>query len=147
VLVAVAALAIAAAALYQRFYRAGPGAVHTLPVGSCNLQQHACAAPLPGGSLHFDITPRPIRTMQTLSLQLTINGIAPRAVAVDFSGVNMDMGYNRFVLTAAGHGRYIGRAALPVCTRNHMLWEAKVLLTGADGAVTAVPYRFATHHR
>jgi len=117
------------------------------PLSSCDLQQGACAATLrSGGGLQLTINPRPIPLVEPLSFALETDVSGLRRVELDFSGVDMNMGYNRVQLKAADSGRYTGEGMLPVCVRNRMTWEVKVLLSTAD-AVYSVPFRFETFTR
>ncbi len=142
----VAALMAAVIALaYWRFgdYFASP-ATEVLPLDGCDLQKQACRRALPGGGeLVFEILPRPIPLVQPLQLKVDVKGLEVDGVEVDFSGVTMNMGYNRPRLERVGEGRFRGEGMLPVCVRQRMDWEAKVLLHLPHG-VLAVPYRFHT---
>lgn len=128
---------------YFRDYFAPPQAV-TLAPDDCDLQQQACRRQLPGGGeLVLEITPRPIPLVTPLKLQVKVTGREVQKVEVDFSGVTMNMGYNRPRLQQVGEGVFEGEGFLPVCIRQRMDWEAKVLLH-APGEVIAVPFRFET---
>ena len=131
---------------FFRDYFEPPQAV-TLPLDDCDLQQHACRRKLPGGGeVAFSITPRPIPLVSPLKLRVEVQGAPVRKVEVDFSGVSMNMGYNRPVLKPAGQGVFEGEGFLPVCIRQRMDWEAKVCLH-MPGRVLAIPYRFDTVKR
>ena len=108
----------------------------------CDLQQRACAATWPqGGRLEFSVTPRPIPLLQALRVEVTVSGVNPAKVEVDFAGESMNMGYNRSELAAIGRGRYAGETSLPVCVSGSMAWVATVLVE-ADRQRIAVPFRF-----
>jgi hypothetical protein len=112
----------------------------------CDLQRQACAASLAdGGHLQFSITPRPIPLLQALRVEVTVSGIEPKKVEVDFAGESMSMGYNRSELPATGDGHYAGQISLPVCTSGGMAWVATVLVE-TDRQRIAVPFRFDTGH-
>jgi len=112
----------------------------------CDLQRRACAATLPdGGRLEFSITPRPIPLLQALRVEVTVTGVKPGKVEVDFAGASMNMGYNRSELPPTGSGRYAGEASLPVCVSGGMTWVATVLVE-TDRQRIAVPFRFDTGH-
>ncbi|MCX7167575.1 MAG: hypothetical protein NTV11_15045 [Rhodocyclales bacterium] len=112
----------------------------------CDLQRRACAAKLPdGGRLEFSITPRPIPLLQALRVEVTVTGVNPGKVEVDFAGASMNMGYNRSELPHTGSGRYAGEASLPVCVSGGMTWVATVLVE-TDRQRIAVPFRFDTGH-
>jgi hypothetical protein len=112
----------------------------------CDLRQQGCTAEFAdGGRLRLGITPAGIPLVQPLDIEVRLIGIeAPTRVEVDFSGLDMDMGYNRFPLDAAGEtGLYRGGAMLPVCVRNRMLWEARVILFAPE-QIRAAAFRFET---
>jgi hypothetical protein len=123
----------------------------TLPLSGCNLSQQACAATLPdGGQLEFSIEPRPIPSLKSLKLQVTLQGSDARKVEVDFAGTDMKMGYNRPLLdvenSRTGQSsatiRFSGQAVLPVCITGTMDYDATVLVeTGKEWI--AVPFRFS----
>lgn len=107
----------------------------------CNLQQGSCSASLPqGGRMEFSITPRPIQFLQPLRIEASFSGVAPLGVEVDFAGETMNMGYNRSRLAAAGAGRHVGEASLPVCVTGGMVWIATVIVE-TDRQRIAVPFR------
>ncbi len=111
---------------------------------SCDLHAGPCSTSLPsGGSVTFEIGPRPIPVVQPLQLQVRLASLPATQIEVDFSGIGMNMGYNRVRLQPVEPGRYQGQGMLPVCVRARMDWEAQVLITTSQGLL-AVPYRFAT---
>lgn len=112
----------------------------------CDLQRQACPATLPdGGRLKLSITPRPIAFLQPLRVEVTVSGVKPGKVEVDFAGASMNMGYNRSELTATGPGRHAGETSLPVCVSGDMAWVATVIIE-TDRQRIAVPYRFDVGH-
>lgn len=111
---------------------------------SCNLHKGACGTTQADiGSVSLSILPRSIPLVEPLHIVVRTNVKGIRYVAVDFRGVDMDMGYNRFLMKSVGNGEYQGGGMLPVCVRTHMRWEARVLIQRADDIVSA-PYRFET---
>ena len=64
-------------------------------------------------------------------------------VEVDLQGLDMNMGFNRPKLASLGDGHFRGEGMLPVCVRDAMEWEAKVLVHSDDG-LRAAPFRFIT---
>ena len=89
------------------------------------------------------VEPHGIPVARPLVLRVATQGLEVNAVAVDFIGLDMNMGYNRPTLTPAGPGRYLGNAMLPICVTGRMRWEARVLLTTPRG-LFAAPFRFVT---
>ena len=110
----------------------------------CDLRAGPCTAGFPGGgTVTLDIEPRGLPLAQPLVLRVVVRGLEASAVAVDFVGTDMYMGYSRPVLAADGAGRFSGAGMLPVCVRQRMQWEARVLLTTPLGLLAA-PFRFET---
>jgi hypothetical protein len=120
-----------------------PTALVALPAPPCDIQVQACTLQFPdGGQVTLSITPRPIVVLQPLDLAVQISAIRADKVAIDFRGVDMNMGYNRPQLQPQDVGLFHGKGVLPVCTRVHMLWEANVLITTRAGIYRA-PFRFS----
>ena len=139
------ALGMIAFSLYRVWPILFPQVVAIAPlVPSCDLRQGPCTGGLPeGGKVRFEIEPRSIPVLQTLALSVYIEGLGVHAVEVNFAGTDMNMGYNRVQLEAGGSDHWQGQVTLPICVRNRMNWEAKVLLT-TDLGLMAVPFRFTT---
>jgi hypothetical protein len=114
---------------------------------SCDLNQTACTLSLPtGGQITLSIEPRPVPVVTPLQFAVQAKGIELEKAELDFSGVSMNMGYNRFTLKPDGSGGYTGSGILPVCIRNRMDWEASVLLTTPERVLIA-PFRFVTYRQ
>jgi hypothetical protein len=108
----------------------------------CDLQKGPCTSKVPGGGkVTFSIGPTPIIAMRELTLKVHAEGLDPDTVQVDFTGVSMNMGFNRFTLKSQGEGAYVGKAVLPICIRNRMSWKAKVMMETDRGLIVA-PYEF-----
>ncbi len=113
---------------------------------ACDLQRGPCTGTLPQGRrIELLVQPRPIPLLQPLELEVRLTGIDASRVEVDFSGVDMYMGYNRPTLQRGADGVYRGRTILPVCVRHRMRWEATVLAAGTGSGGYAAPFRFGTH--
>jgi hypothetical protein len=110
----------------------------------CNLQREACSVTLPsGGKVSLAMGTRPVPLVKPFEVQVATSGFAPARVEVDFSGIDMNMGFNRPQLAARGAGSYAAEVTLPVCITGHMDWQATVLIdTGSERV--AIPYRFST---
>ncbi len=138
-------LAVIGSAAYK-FYSANRQlpVVQAALVTDCDLHQSSCSGALPhDGNVALSITPRPIPAVKPLHFVVDLPPSGARAVTLDFSGVDMNMGVNRYQLVRTAAGRYEGEGMLPVCVRSRMLWEVKVLIDRGD-AIFAVPYRFET---
>lgn len=138
-------LLLAAAAVYKVWPLLNPQTAAVAPLdSSCDLRAGPCTSPLPGGgSITFSLSPRSIPVMQPLLLEVVVDGIEANGAEVDFQGVDMNMGFNRPRLSAAGGGRFSGQGLLPVCVRDAMEWEARVLIESELGLLAA-PFRFVT---
>lgn len=118
-----------------------PQGAPALAVSACDLNRGACQVELPGGGrLTAEITPRPIPVLKPLAVRLTVAGRRIDAVRLEFSGVEMDMGFNQSVL-AATDGGFVGTASLPVCVSGRMRWQAVFHIEGPDGRLD-VPFQF-----
>lgn len=111
---------------------------------ACDLRQGSCVSSLPeGGKVTFGIEPRSLPVLKPLALSVTLDGVKARRVEANFNGVDMNMGLNHADLPTVGEGKFSGTITIPVCIRNSMEWEAKVLLYTQDGIIVT-PYRFWT---
>ena len=114
----------------------------SLALSTCNPSEQACLVTLPGGGqFEFSVDPRPIPTLQPFTMQIEVSGIQADKVEIDFTGVGMNMGYNRPQLKAVLPGRFEGRASLPVCVTGTMEWRATVLLESGRKVISA-PFQF-----
>jgi hypothetical protein len=108
----------------------------------CDLHKRACSAQVPGGGrIELSIAPRPIPMVTPLQVEVKVSGIEATKVEVDFAGVDMNMGFNRPELAAAGPGRFASEAMLPVCVTGKMAWQATVVVEAGRSRIAA-PFRF-----
>jgi hypothetical protein len=138
-------VAICLVALYKTWPLLFPDiAVKTAVDPACDLRAGPCTTRLAkGGSVTFSIRPRAIPVVTPLQLEVRLQGIQTNDVEVDFSGVEMNMGFNRVKLNRDAEGLFSGDAMLPVCVWDAMEWEAQVLIGGEQGLIS-VPFRFIT---
>lgn len=111
------------------------------PEAGCDLNRSACRATFAGGAIELSLEPRPVPVVKPMQVTATIAGLDPAAVELDFSGVSMNMGYNRVALEKAADGRFTGQATIPVCITGRMAWRA-TLLIDAPGQRISVPFVF-----
>lgn len=140
---ALAGLALAAGYFLRPLLH--PEAELSAPLNTaCDLRAGPCTSTLPdGGRITLSILPRSLPLARPLEIEVRLEGVDAREVAVDFVGVNMDMGLNRAPLQPAGEDRFTGSGMLPVCARSRMVWDARVLADTGAGLVAA-PFRFET---
>lgn len=111
------------------------------PEARCNLNLESCSAVLPGGGrVELSSSVRPVPMIKPFLIQLTVVGLRPTRVEVDFSGVDMNMGFNRPLLQDQGNGRYVAEVTLPVCVTGQMDWQVTVLIENGLQRI-AIPYR------
>ncbi|MCU7885577.1 MAG: hypothetical protein KZQ82_15405 [Candidatus Thiodiazotropha sp. (ex Lucinoma annulata)] len=111
---------------------------------ACDLRAGPCVTQLEdGGLVSFSIEPRELPVVKPLQLQVSLQGMQAEKIEVDFSGVDMNMGFNRVKLNSGSTGEFTGSGMLPVCVWDAMEWEAQVLIDTQQGLVS-VPYRFIT---
>ncbi|WP_415034010.1 hypothetical protein [Azonexus sp.] len=112
------------------------------PDASCDLQKTACQVDVPEyGRLTFSVGTQPIPLVKPFAVKIEMPGA--EQVEIDFSGVDMDMGYNRPLLQKTGDGVFSGEATLPVCITGRMTWQATVLVETSKKRI-ALPFRFVT---
>ena len=116
------------------------------PDPACDLQKQACSVALPnGGKVFFSVNTQPIPLVKPFEAKVEVQGAEAKNVAIDFAGVDMDMGFNRPQLAEKTAGVFIAEVSLPVCVTGQMTWQATVLLDTPDARV-AIPFRFVTGH-
>ncbi|MBE0510718.1 MAG: hypothetical protein IBX49_08330 [Gammaproteobacteria bacterium] len=110
----------------------------------CDLHTLACRVSLGDGTwMSLSLSPRPIRMLEPLDIQVSLHGIEAQRVAVDFQGMEMDMGYLRPTLSPLGNGHYQAGIVLPLCTTRQMHWRATVLIDDMRG-LGAIDFAFLT---
>jgi hypothetical protein len=136
---------IAAVALYKTWPMIFPDLAYEAELdNSCDLHDGACTSRVhDNGLVTLSITPREIPLVKPLEFEVGLQELAATKVEINFVGVDMNMGFNRFRLTLAEEGKYTGSGMLPVCVMDSMEWEAQVLLSTDQGLIS-VPYRFVT---
>ena len=118
--------------------------VTVFPDPACNLQKQACAVTLPsGGQVELSMGGRPVPLVKPFEVQVTTRGFSPKRVEIDFTGIDMNMGYNRPELAKRSEGSYSGEATLPVCITGRMTWQAAVIVT-TDKIQAVAPFQFTT---
>jgi hypothetical protein len=111
---------------------------------SCDLRKNTCKLILDdGSSISLEISPNKIPLLERLQVRVEMEGVSASKVEIDFTGVGIDMGYNRPELKAFSKTVFMSDAFLPVCTLTEMDWNAKVLLHTDKGLIMA-PFQFHT---
>lgn len=119
---------VATAFLAQQALRVGEGAQQH----ACNLQEGTCEA----GDILVSISPRPIQSLQPLTLEVRTDDRSVDSVTADLQGAEMYMGQNRFALApVAGENRWQGSSELAVCTTGTMRWRLTLTLMRGDRSI------------
>jgi hypothetical protein len=138
-------LGLAGVAIYRVLPLLNPEVSMLAPLDpDCDLRAGPCRGDFPdGGRVVFGIQPDSIPLLEPLQFEVRVVGLEAEGVEVDLQGLSMNMGFNRPKLSPLGQGRFSGEGMLPVCVRDAMEWEAKVLIHTDDG-LRAAPFRFIT---
>ncbi|GEN28607.1 hypothetical protein HVA01_22530 [Halovibrio variabilis] len=105
------------------------------PTASCDLHAAPCSATLGDRgrlTLHVQTNGR-IDALETLPLDVEVEGVKATRVEVDFIGRDMDLGLHRFALSASAPGRFKGQGQVGMCTQTVMPWRARVILETPAG--------------
>lgn len=114
---------------------------------ACDLNAGPCSSAIPGGGrIELSIEPRPIPLLRPLRLVVKTQGLDARLVEVDFTGMEMNMGYNRPQLKHEGEHQFTGETTLPVCITGGMAWQAAVIVTTPKIKAVA-PFQFDTSRK
>ncbi|MEA3641263.1 MAG: hypothetical protein VBE63_15165 [Lamprobacter sp.] len=146
-MVAVLGVAIVTVVLVKTWPLLHPVVNERAPLSpDCDLLTQACSVWFAtGAEVELDIQPRGIPAVHPLALRVSLKGLpTPERVEVDFAGVEMAMGFNRADLSwDLESAAWTGKGMLPVCVRDRMTWEARVLLHYPD-RLLAAPFRFVS---
>jgi len=114
-------------------------------IPGCDAAKQACQARGGAGTLSLQLM-GPVRPLQPFTYRLAWEGAPVHSMSVDFQMVGMDMGENRYQLTADGAGPWHGSAILPVCTSGRSDWVADVRVHTADGLTYNARIPFVAEH-
>ena len=96
---------------------------------NCDLHQRVCIQNLSGTTVTLAVTPRPVKAMQDLLFQVTLNAKLPpntQLPYIDLGMPGMKMGPNRIQLKSAGNDTYEGRGVIVKCPSGRRTWRATV---------------------
>jgi len=121
------------------------------PAGSldridCTIQNAPCVKMTGSGmEVTFDVTPRPVKTMQELEFIVTLKiqgkPVSEASILFDLSMPGMFMGNNQPKLTEATSGSYRGRGVIPRCTTGLKTWQALIAIS-LGGQIEQVAFLF-----
>jgi hypothetical protein len=143
-LAVIGAMALGAVAFWgaRSWLPGGAGYERLALTAPCDLRAGPCEQALADGSLRLGISPSDLPLMQTLTLDVHLDGVQADRVQVSIRGLNMDMGLNLTELLPLQPGHWQGETILPICSQRRMEWEAAVLLDA--GRRVEIPFPFHT---
>lgn len=102
---------------------------------NCDIQNQPCIRQVSGGSITFDIRPKPVKAMEDLTFAVKTEGVTLSGPPViDLSMPGMKMGPNQVKLKMTGAGLYQGTGIIVRCPSGKTLWQALVHLPGTGDA-------------
>ena len=119
---------------------------------SCDLHTSACSTTFNNQTITLDLSPKPVPVARMLNASIELDKIAPdnqiEDVALDISGVNMYMGYNRVSFNPTEKvAVYTGKSMLAFCTIDEMEWQLTVLIKLKNGHTIQAPFLLKTTTR
>ncbi|WP_417581477.1 hypothetical protein [Nitrincola sp.] len=105
-----------------------------IPPLPCDLHQGGCIASAGKQVLQLNLSPKPLVSMQSLSIEVRLQHFDARQVMLDLQGVEMYMGLNQTALQQDPERPDVwrGTTELAVCTTGEMTWRAIVYIDTAD---------------
>ncbi len=99
----------------------------------CFPDKGSCIKQMGEGRVIFEITPRPVRTMEDLIFTVKLEGMGsePERILLDLSMPGMEMGENRIILERKNGGVYEGKGIIVRCPSGRRLWRATLWVPGA----------------
>jgi hypothetical protein len=142
---AVAALAASGYAGFRLWrWQQPPQIVRGAVARDCDLNRAPCEATFPGGArLRVSINPRPIPLITPVAVEVQLVGLRAESVQIDLNSPDMNMGYNRHMLTPRSDGVFVGHTVLPVCVRDRMTWQLQATARTPRGPLGAI-FEFET---
>lgn len=115
------------------------------PIPECDVLLTPCMSELPTGErVTLSLKATQLPTMVPIDIHVKVENMPVNTASITLGGLDMYMGDNVPVLVERTPGDFVGKTVLPVCCRNHMSWEARVLLETDRGLVEA-PFLFMVH--
>ncbi len=109
----------------------------------CDLQKNLCMGEITNtNKFQLEIKPRPIIANQKQKAILRIQDSSWIPEEIDFTGVGMEMGYNRPVFTKSGDNEFTADFILEACASGEIQWKALVLLKTEDKKKYGIPFYF-----
>lgn len=115
----------------------GGARAELIPAEPCDINLSRCSADTDQIRISFGLTPRPIRSLETLNADLQLEGVNAEQVTLSLEGRDMYMGINQVSLTpGAQSGQWLGTTELALCSTGTMVWRARLDIIGAGRHLT-----------
>ncbi len=100
------------------------------PSVDCDINKGACTRAIGNGSISFEITPRPVRTMRRLLFRVRLRDIQydQDRIKLFLEMPGMEMGENFVNLKRISKGVYEGTGVIVRCPSGKTIWRANVVL-------------------
>lgn len=113
----------------------GDAVGQTVRIRCDSIHQSACAARLGEREVALTIHPRPVKTMEDLTFEVTVSGDTPPGTPyIDLNMEAMDMGPNRVELKPLENGRWTGSGVIVRCPSGKRTWVAAVTVPSVGTA-------------
>jgi len=110
----------------------------------CQVKGEGCTIDIDGVGSFFVRMPAQIRPLDKFILEVRPDSALARetgAVHADFDMIDMDMGFNDYLLERDAAGHFSAKVILPVCSADRSDWIVDVFLTTTFGTyVTRLPF-------
>ncbi len=98
---------------------------------NCDIQHQLCSRNISGGTVNFDIHPKPVKAMEDLTFIVrTKNLVLSGPVMIDLGMPGMKMGPNQVRMELNADGSYQGTGVIVRCPSGKTIWQAIVTLPG-----------------
>ncbi len=98
---------------------------------NCDIQNQPCLQQVDGGSVMFDILPKPVKAMEEVTFEVKVTDMELSGPpAIDLSMPGMKMGPNPVKMEMTAIGLYQGTGIIVRCPSGKTVWQARVHLPG-----------------
>ena len=99
---------------------------------NCDVHKGVCLQSSGSLSVSLEITPRPVKAMQDLVFEVSVEGASPsEPPRIDLGMPAMKMGPNQVVLKPTASGKYVGSGVIVRCPSGKRTWFANVIVPGS----------------
>jgi hypothetical protein len=101
------------------------------PRPGCDLQREPCRARFAGGGeLIVRLTPRPVRLVEPITVDIEVLNLPAESVEIALDGPGVSSAFSRRTLQAHDAQRFRGQTVLAVCSRKRTRWQLQVVARG-----------------